>query len=487
MIDRRRRVGHGQPADRTAAVVQWLWATAIGLTSGFRIQGIVNVGAPLAVLTVPAVVRRLGAQPWVRWPRVILGLFAAAVLLMPVMSVIGLLVDPARSFSGVAFAEDLVRIVSLGLVVCGILWSCTKARAEWVMATVSVGIAVRYLVFPDVAFGELFKFRLGPTLPFIVLALAARAPRPVQVGALVLVAGMSAMFNLRASLVASAVGAIALTASIVIPLVTRSRRPTRATTAVALVLTAVSLGLGALTVPQLAEDGYFGSAIQQRQVSQEQSSVGIFGARIEPGATWGLLRHEPWGLGPGVMPSDDDRQAAWQGLRELGVDPYAGDFNAHYMRDIVADRIFLHSNLAEFWWHYGPPGAALILTIGAFTGFRLVEQLTRRDPYLTGMVLYVTTRSLWDCLFEPVLPIGTNLMVTTGFLLWLHLERRRTPPEEPVATPTPLTRRGRVPTPPPVRQNVASRTPRHVPPLRTAAASSRPAPPARPRGSRPSR
>lgn len=413
----------GAQDERALRTVQWLWASAMAGSLGVRLSGLLNVGAPMAVLTVPSVVRRIRAHRADRWPQLILGLYAAVVLLMPLMTVIGLLADPQRVFSAGEFAKDVLRICSLGLVICGIFWACTRARAEWVMSMVATGIAARYLLFPDVPADELFKFRLGPTLPFIVLALAARAPRAVQVVALAVVALMSAYFNLRASLVAAAVAAIALAISMVIPRFTRRRKQTLGTTVVAIALTGLSLGVGAFTVPQLAEDGYFGSEIQRRQISQETSDEGVFGARIEPGASLALAQDRPMGLGPGVMPSEHDRQTAWGGLLRLGVDPAGGGFNAEYMREMMQGRIFLHSSLAESWWHYGVPGAAFIIVIGAFMGYRVIEQLTRTDPYLCGLVLYVAIRSMWDSLFEPVVPIGTNLMVATGFLLWLHIER----------------------------------------------------------------
>jgi|GEM_PF-7063712 len=410
--------------DKAAEQVTTGWAAALALTIGSRLQGLLHIGAPLAVFAVPAVVRRLREQPDVRWPRVILGLFVATVLAMPMMAILGQLVDPDRGFSATEFLKDFIRITSLALVVVGILWSCLRIRPEWVMALVAAGIAVRYIVFPDVSADELFKFRLGPTLPFILLAVVARAPRPVQLVALAVVAAMSAYFNLRASLLASAIGFVALGATMLVPFATRRRRPTMGTTIVALLLTGLAMGVGGLVVPQMAEDGVFGADIQHRQISQEVTGVGVFGARIEPGASLALVQHQPLGLGPGVLPSQTDRGVAWDGLIDIGVNPNGNDFNAHYMRDIVANRIFLHSNLAEFWWFYGPVGAALIVAIAIFMGLRFIEQLGREDRYLCGLVLYASMRSVWDCFFEPVLPIGTNLMVTTGFLLCVHLLRR---------------------------------------------------------------
>ncbi|MDN4641978.1 hypothetical protein QCD70_17160 [Agreia sp. PsM10] len=339
-------------------------------------------------------------------------------------------IDPERSFRFESLLTDVVRVVSLALVVGGMFWSCTKIRPEYVLVLMGLGVVARYVLWPDVAPEEgntlvetIWKFRIGPVVPFVVLGLLARAPIVLQMVAIAVLAAITAQSNLRSALAALALSIVVILITRGVPVMTQQRVTVRFS-----VRSVIAIGVAALfafvTIPQLALAGYFGESVQEHQAAQV-GSAGVFGGRIEPGATVALFQRTPFGLGPGVWPSGHDLNSAIEGLIAIGVNPSGGDYDARYMREaIAANRIFLHSNLGETWWIYGIPGALLVLTL-MFIGFRgFMFAIDKRDKYMAGLLLYATSKLLWDCLFEPVIPLATNIAVVAGVLLFVLGEKR---------------------------------------------------------------
>jgi hypothetical protein len=408
------------------------WAVLVCFLAGVRVGGTENTVHFSAILVLPLVpaIYRLVRASASRLPLWLLRFYGFVLISIPVTILVSLTIDPARTFKFDSLIMDVVRILSLALIVGGVFWSCTKIRPEYVLLLMGIGVVVRYLLLPDVTPEEgntlaetIWKFRIGPVVPFVVLGMLARAPIVLQMVAMAVLAAITAQSNLRSALAALALSIVVILITRGVPAMTKQRVTVRFS-----VKSVVAIGVAVLfafvAIPQLALAGYFGESIQEHQAAQV-GNAGVFGGRIEPGATVALFQRTPLGLGPGVWPSGQDLRSATEGLIAIGVNPSGGDFDAQYMREgIAAGRIFLHSNLGETWWYYGLPGALLVFAL-MFIGFRgFMFAIAKRDKYMAGLLLYATSKFLWDCVFEPVVPLATNIAVVAGVVLFLLGEKR---------------------------------------------------------------
>lgn len=347
--------------------------------------------------------------------------FAAMFVLSPAIRWVSLSTDSQRTTSTERLAADFALFGTLGLLLLGGAWAASKLGVVPVFVLVGIGIAANGLINPD--YGNLedqLKFRLVPTLAFVILGLVARAALPLQFIAAFGVLALGAYANLRAS-TAAALFAMAVTAVGLL----RSRRAAansqRSSFLQILVIPLIAFLAIGVVYPAAANNGLLGAEIQARQEIQQESSegAGAFGGRIEIGASLGLLKNDFWGRGPGVMPSPADFAAAKQGFADVGVDFASSNPNSNLAALRLTDEIYLHSSLMEMWWAFGP--IAFLLFAGVIVvllaTLRLVVSTT--STYMLGLMSYAIARSIWDITFEPARPIGYNLFITTGICLYL--------------------------------------------------------------------
>lgn len=381
-----------------------------------------GVGVPLkpptagAVLSIPVALFALSylMQGRSRLAKFIPMTLFVGIVFSPFLSLLSSALDGGREFDSSQLLSDIALFGSLLLVLLGTVWATRILGVVPVMVLVGVGIAVFGLALPQYDnVVEILKFRLGPTLAFIILGVVARAPGLVQCFAAILVLAMGAYANNR-SISAAALVAIAALVFLTVTGGLLRRHAGIALTAIG----ASALFIVGYAYPQLASSGALGEAIRERELAQGQES-GLFSGRIEIGASMGLLRHDLFGLGLGMMPSEADRAAAADGFASIGVSLTSGDSNSVLAHSRLQEHIILHSNLFESWWTLGL--IAFPIFVGVFLLLiRSLLLLTKADGiFAAGLLTYAVAKSFWDVIFEPALPIGYNLFMTVGVLCYI--------------------------------------------------------------------
>jgi hypothetical protein len=167
--------------------------------------------------------------------------------------------------------------------------------------------------------------------------------------------------------------------------------------------------LAVLVVNSAITSGQFGDEFARRHAVQTEN--GVFGGRIEYGATVGLFLSDPLGLGLGVEPSDEDIRSGQLGLYAIGVGP-----DTEYIREeVLGDALELHSIAADLWAAYSLPGLVLALWMLVIMLRSLVVNTGGRNT--KHLLLFVAIQGIWDLLFSPFHTNGTLLALTLGMLL----------------------------------------------------------------------
>jgi hypothetical protein len=164
---------------------------------------------------------------------------------------------------------------------------------------------------------------------------------------------------------------------------------------------AVVLGVTTyLFLSAAAVGGLLGTDIQtisQQQAGGEDALDLLLGGRPEWTATWSLMQHQPFGYGPGAVPTTDDLIAAKEGLTvtTLGL---GGNYVNEYM---FGGGFKLHSVIADFWLNFGIPGLLWTLLLAVY----FVVALLRRHPvsYDRAVVSFAAVTALWFLFFGPIL------------------------------------------------------------------------------------
>lgn len=242
-----------------------------------------------------------------------------------------------------------------------------------------------------------WKYQLSIPITLIVLSITSR-PRSViwPIGALLALGALGIATNSR-----SYFGFCLLA----ILLVLWQARPTDVNKRVGIWM---SVGMAALAViifsslaSSILSEGYLGEDSQQRTVEQIQRSGSLLaGGRPEWFATAELMREQPYGFGPGAIPTTADVWLAKEGLLPVGITTDNG-----YVDNYLFGGVFkLHSVIADLWAGYGIPG--LVLGIALFGV--IVAALARglRDNSVPAASIFMGTMALW---FLPFGPISSNL------------------------------------------------------------------------------
>lgn len=177
-------------------------------------------------------------------------------------------------------------------------------------------------------------------------------------------------------------------------------------------------------VTQLALNGNLGEELQRVQVSQSQSGTPIPG-RVEYGATFALMGHDPLGLGPGVMPSGADIGVGKSGLVAIG-----GSNSGEYVDgQMFANAFEVHSVAGDLWVEFGLAGLFLAGVILASLAQAVVLILKSAPSGATALYASVGIAGVWDLLFSPLSAAFRGVGLATGMAIFLISSRTSGRPE----------------------------------------------------------
>lgn len=385
---------------RTAAIVA-LVALGLQLQLG---QGI-TVGLIVAVALTPVWFPALASY---RWARLLVLGGVATIVGGIVLGRIGA-TERQVSLSQVSWnvAELATIIVGIGVV----LWARRILPDAHVTQWFGAGMILG--VLPQVEAYSLGVWKFGFSVPaaVLLLALAQRTGiRWLQLAVLGVLAVAAIASDARSEF------ATLLVAGLVVAWQLRPRFTTRRGSAAVL----LAGGLGAVVVvynigQALILDGLFGAETQQR--TQQQLETGgslLLGGRPELAATWALMQANPLGYGAGVVPSLTDVRIAKEGMAAINYDPN----NGYVERFMFGGNIELHSIFGDLWAWFGIPGllltALLLVLLLRGVGNQVVSNAA------SGLLVYLTAKSLWNLFFSPVLTSIPALILAVGLALLTH-------------------------------------------------------------------
>lgn len=165
--------------------------------------------------------------------------------------------------------------------------------------------------------------------------------------------------------------------------------------------------------------GALGKYNQSRTVQQLDTSGSLIAsARPEWFATWGLLKDNWAGRGPGAVPDLTELLVARRGLRDGGFLD-GGDYVTGYM---FGGHYNLHSVIADMWVSFGVTGLIVGCVILAYLLRCTLLELTSPDgrPIITFLLL----ASIWYMLFGPLTSNLPLVCLTVALCISTDVRRR---------------------------------------------------------------
>lgn len=297
-----------------------------------------------------------------------------------------------RPFSG-RLAFDVILILITGLGGLGLLLWARTLMPTWQVALI---FGLGYLAHMAMAVGASnnpWKYQLSIPITIIGLALASRAKSAAPTVLVLLAIGAVSIATNSRSFFGFCILAIVIFLWQRRP-ATEGRKMNKG-----LVLVMIGVVLAALyTVgTSLLTEGYLGEDAQQRTVKQiEESGSLLAGGRPEWFGTFQLMQNTPMGFGPGTLPIGEDVLAAKVGMHSVGVPTNTG-YIENYM---FADRIELHSVIADLWASFGIVGFALGISMVVVLLLALLGRLSLRNA--SGLVVMFSIVAIWDLFFGPI-------------------------------------------------------------------------------------
>lgn len=242
---------------------------------------------------------------------------------------------------------------------------------------------------------NLWKYGLSQPLTLLILCLLHRSRISIQVSALLVLSVVGLIQESRSySGFCLAVALLLIFSKIWKHSPTMRSRGRIAVTGLAI----GALGLVAFTeVTKLMSSGALGQEIQNKTLAQLNTSGNLIaGSRPEWAATLGLMKWQPFGYGPGAIPSVTDFSRAQDGLYAINVSAT----NNYFTQYMFGGQFRLHSIIADFWANFGIVGlltAAVMLAI-------LIAYVLRsfNAGVLPGYLAFLAVSSVWYLLFGPI-------------------------------------------------------------------------------------
>lgn len=277
------------------------------------------------------------------------------------------------------------------------LWARQMVGARAIAVAFSLGVALQGLLTPSQWSGDPWKYAFAwPVAVLFAALIQERNSRWLTVIATGAVAMLSTIFDYR-----SFIGFCALGLTIFLWRWNRVNRLSRSR-----VMGSFAILVGAAYAVYkagiwLSLNGYLG--LRNQLVTAAQIDAGgsaLAAGRSESGAAFSLFAYNPFGFGPGVVPTSNDAIVAKTGLLSRGA-----DINGTYVNDyLLGDGFKLHSVLGDFWVNFGVAGLALGAIFLGLLLVMLVAQISARRPAF--LPIFVVLVGLWDMLFSP---LGSNL------------------------------------------------------------------------------
>ncbi len=302
--------------------------------------------------------------------------------------------------------------------VAALLWARTKVDTGTIALVFGVGSLISAVLGDGIGSGNPWKFALAVPVAMIALAAAAASrSRVLQIGVLILLAGVSVIFDSRSYMATFLLVALLLIWQL------KPQRISRPGSAIRTALLLAGVGVAVyLLGTELLVGGVLGTEAQQRTVDQLDTAGNlILGGRPELAAFLALLAYRPLGFGFGVVLDLGTVNVAKAGMASSGYDPE----NGYVERFMFGSGIELHSVAGDLWSMTGLAGLALAIMIAVVVIIAVIRRVAAGTA--DGLFLFLACWTGWNLLFSPLISATPSLIL----LLALSL----TPKDQPALAP----------------------------------------------------
>lgn len=395
---------------------EWWFAVVLLVLMGlrFRLPGEFNFGNVLAFLALPITWRAVRHSK----------LFTLYTTVTVVALLSGLSLTMINMEWAAFVPSQLVTyfflVTQFPAVAAAIAWGARRLTLPGAIAAYATGLTIFGIQSMHTTHNP-WKYVLGYPATVLILALAERRPRPVQMLAVGVTAALYAINDSR-----SVLGYLAMILALMIwqlladKLTIKARSPRFLATFQVLML-ALMMVTVMVAVVAAAASGLMGQAAKERTQAQASSSTNVvLSARPEAAGTWGMLKHRPTGFGLGIKPSYDDERAAMREMHGIDYNPENG-YVYHYMFGVGVE---LHSSTSDLWASCGLPG--ILLSLMSF--FLVLKSMVRNlgSYHLSPWLFFVGLGALWDTFFSPLSTSVPGFAMVIGALLATKPLRERT-------------------------------------------------------------
>jgi len=400
--------GLGRRHETSGDRVRLVFATLIALALPLQLPHVysISLGAPLVLFLAPIIVPTVTQRLHSRW-------FAVGALIpiltAPIVILVALTTDPFRNFSGPTALASIVLILALAIQVFGIAWASSVLGLARTTLLYSLAATLNVTINPQLWLTNPWKYAFAWPLSLLLISVLARAPQILRI-LIISLASLYALFHESRN----SAGVLLLTLVITSLMYAANRKTRKRRRVVAVCL----LGIGALgiysLVIQMAADGHLGQDLQRIQMSQSSSQSPIAG-RIEYGATFALMRANPMGFGPGVLPSGNDVALGKSGLSAIGANT-----SGEYVDGVMfADAFEMHSVTGDLWLRFGIPGLILAMLILVSLARATLISYGSRLTGETAVCFFLMFQALWDLFFSPLTSTFRSVGFAAGIALWV--------------------------------------------------------------------
>ena len=402
--------GRGSAVDDRWPAVERLLALALVFAVSVRIYVVsaITPGVALAVLLIPLLIFTLRRYRLATALMVMAGLALVCGLVLAAFAATDYRIDSGNQLYSITF------YVGVFISIAALLWARTKVDTGTIALVFGAGSLISAALGEGIGSGNPWKFALAVPVAMVVLAGAARTrSRVLQIVMLILLAGISVIFDSRSYMATFLLVAVLLIWQL------KPQRITRRGSAIrtAVLLAAVG-GAVYLLGTELLVGGALGTEAQQRTVDQLETSGNlILGGRPELAAFLALLAFRPLGFGFGVLLDLGTVNIAKAGMATAGYDPE----NGYVERFMFGSGIELHSVAGDLWSMAGIAGLALTIMIAVVVVTTVIRRVA--DGTADGLFLFLACWTGWNLLFSPLISAAPSLIL----LLALSLNPRSEP------------------------------------------------------------
>ncbi|KLN67605.1 hypothetical protein ABM90_31185 [Rhodococcus erythropolis] len=318
-------------------------------------------------------------------------------------------------------------IVCAAITLMAMLWCTTKIGLSNMVLAFCAGSIAQALLTPSTWEGNGWKYAFSWPVSIALLLLVRNRTKLIQLLVVIGIGAMSIANDYR-----SFFGFALLIAALLLMPKIRAKAAVKQVSPLIPMAVLATAGFAIYRASEwLSLNGYLGE--RNASVTEIQADRGVsllLAGRPELAASIRLFFEQPFGFGPGVVPSNSDVESAKEGLQSVGAPT-----NTIYVNEYMfSNHIELHSLTADLWVNFGLVGLVLAVISAWMIAIRLSSETIAFKPRV--WVLLVLIVGIWDLAFSPIQSNWSHWILALAVVVALNSQSNAMSSTRNVASPT---------------------------------------------------